>query len=79
MSVSKIVDARNERDRPMREALQGVVREVIGEKEGICSYAIVVVMDDDSVHVHWDTGGERLRLLGGLQVIGTKVLEELDA
>ena len=79
MTVSRIDDARDERDRPMREALQEAVREAVAGKEGICSYAIVVVLDDDSVHTHWNSGGERLRLLGGMQLIGKKVLEELDA
>ena len=78
MSISKIDDARNERDRPMRESLKEATQGALEGEVGVCSYAIVVVKDDDSVHTCWDSGGERLRLLGALQTIGARVLGELD-
>ena len=77
MTVSKIEDARTERDSAMREALQEATDSAIKDTEGLCSYAIVVVMDNGTVRTRFDEGRDSLRLLGGLDVIGARIIEEL--
>lgn len=63
----------------MRTSLAETAQDIADSKGSVLGYAIVVAMDDGSVIRAWDTGGERLRLLGALDVIRDRILRELNS
>lgn len=72
--------AKNERDQPMRRAMEQAVRRAVAQEAGVTGYLVVVVLDNGEVDFTWEAlGGVRqLTLVGALQAAQAKIVHEAN-